>query len=215
MPNVRRYYELQCPTNDNMTALPSLNSESSLCSRCRSLMPGMSMSPIVVEQTSVKPVPLAMIAPYPRLTVIHRDLYDQLGGDDGFRSFQKGILIFSDGTKPVDYLLIYHQFENFVRGDKMGHVDLKFELKKCPSCGIPLYSGWGKVYLGEVPRGGSHVFPASYGTLIVDDIALNNVDRDRWKKLKIRELLVLDKPLDGLPNSLWDEATIDRYLPGQ
>jgi hypothetical protein len=208
---VRNYYLLSCPTMDPLTAPKGWNTNAPLCKNCGHWNLNEQEFTIHIEQNKIRPEPLAGIWRV-NCTLIHHELLERLGSYDAFKAFRFGRIKLGNGEIEPNWRLVYHSFINIDRGSKSGRPDGTFG-GTCLVCGSKTYFAMGKPYLGEPPRGGDHVFPSMFGQLIVDDIALARIDRTRWKKLKVTPLPILDKPLDGLPNNLWSEEALKKFLP--
>jgi hypothetical protein len=208
----RTYFLLSVPTIDNMTAPRDWNPHAPFCNQCAHWNLDDREFTVSIEQVKIRPEPLTLIFGL-NVTLIHHELFESLGSYDAFKTFKFGRIKLGNGKIEPNWKIVYHSFINILRGTKTGMVGDTFKVSSCLVCNRATYFAMGKRHLGERPRSGEHVFPSSFGELIVDDIALARIDRARWKKLKVIPLPVLDKPLDGLPNNLWSEEALKKFLP--
>jgi hypothetical protein len=118
-----------------------------------------------------------------------------------------GRLSDGDGTPLRGLHTVRSNATVWMRGDKKSYCF------RCRTCKQLMYSPLGGWYIlsSEIPD--RPIFMSHYGGLIVREGLCKRVKSQKWKKLKIQPLKVLDQPIDGFPACL-ENLTQNGRSPG-
>jgi hypothetical protein len=131
------------------------------------------------------------------LGLIHQDLIDCIGPEIVKRDLNLGRVVGKAGTEVPGWYTFHGRCGVIIRGSK----DAGF--RTCDLCGRPVYFAMGKRYLFPAPPQNATIFESHLHGLVVPEFICERIATKQWRRLGIRELPVLDEPLDGFGPLDW------------
>lgn len=162
-----------------------------LCGGCAAPKPGTGRIDIVLEDSRLGPVALNMVSGT-SVGVAHRPLLEELGWNAVSRDLWLGAVQRDDGKVFEDWVAFHGRHRIIVRGKELANY------RVCNECHRAVYFAKDDGYLYPAPTPDVDVLDAGTGLLVVTNRLFDLASvGSRWHGLKVIELPVLDKPLDG------------------
>jgi hypothetical protein len=194
MSDAHRYFLLAGKGRDNYTTLNKARwtiRDTWLCVGCVSPKKGTGAVDIPVQEAHPIVDDLGMIAGTD-VGAGKFALFEQLGIDEVRAHLHLGRLLMNDGVTPFSGMCTYHgKYHIIVRGK--GHATYR----RCELCGRFAYFSTERDYLYPRPTQEVEIFDAGQGALVIIESLAKRVDLLRWNGIQLRELPVLERPLDG------------------
>lgn len=190
----RKYFLLEGPGSDVLSMENPWYwkaRETWICAGCATVKPGTGGLDIPVQELEIKDRPLSFVGGT-GLGVAHISFLNELGWDDVKHHLFLGALLRKDNkTKFDDWVTFHGRHRIFVRGEEDAHRRL------CEKCRRFTYSAKSYFYLFPAPPADVDIFDAGVGQLVVTERISSRLNPANWPDLEMKELPILDKPLDG------------------
>jgi len=120
------------------------------------------------------------------------DFLAALGPTEVERDLFVGRLLRPDGSTITDWVTYHGRHRIMIRASK------NVSYRRCDECGRVVYFGMGKRYLYPPPPDQGDIFVSDWSGLVVREHIMARVNLNKWKKVKVEKLPVVNKPRDSL-----------------